>query len=263
MSLHINFHVPMDELHESLQRSINMVSFGAQASEKIAQFTSASVPGAGVVLQIGAGLPDLPEVKSDFLGWLMLSGFRDALERFMKFTETIREIQFALITPRTNQQEWDNAVAREKRRFHLLNFPDKLDKLADDGIASDPDLDRCARSINIARNCLTHRLSIVGAHDTGTDGFLRVQWRTIVLVAMLSDGATRPVQQPGPLNEGEGLGVMAREFERAFSVGDTLEFTPNEFLGVCTSLFLFGQNIVQGAEDLARKLGVQPIGGRI
>jgi hypothetical protein len=117
-------------------------------------------------------------------------------------------------------------------------------------------------SLSNARNCLTHSGGLVTARHANSDGVLLVTW--LGLESRLMQGEQQivlppvfaPIQASDPSKEAF-IAVVLVERERRFSIGQKIEFTPNELHEIC---FYYQRLTDQVVEKLAANLAARGIG---
>ena len=145
--------------------------------------------------------------------------------------------------------------------FSRLGTEKRLATLADDfAITAEygPDI----VSMRRGRNCLTHRLGVVGGEDVGPDGCLTLQWHMIELYGWHSDGSefvaavdSLPVAFPesSPVNMRHGLR------EHRFVLGERLVLSRSELKEICYTFRLAIDQVRLSFISYAKRMGVQHV----
>lgn len=142
------------------------------------------------------------------------------------------------------------------RKFHQLGLPDKLKHISEEhNITLEKKLASHIRSINCARNCFVHRGGLVSEVDYNIETEMRVTWyRLHVYIkkgeaeSTLIDGAER----------GGDVFVRREEAMKSFVVGQTLQFSEQDFIDVCWTLNLFGEDLLKSLKECGVKRGAYP-----
>jgi hypothetical protein len=262
LHIHIDCGALLGNLQHAIQRTIYLAAVGLNATPRLTQ-DDLQLPGTSISLQIAGPTPwPIEEAREGFEHWILMNGLRDATEAISGFLEETRtvlaawQIEIRSRSGPVTGADWHEAMGSQRRRFHRLGLPDKIDDLQKIySLSLDPDLVGHLRTINDARNCLVHRQGIVQERDVNEDGALRVSWRRLALVIQGPEGE-RP-GFPGAIVEvGETLCVSNRNVSKLFPLGTAISFSVQEFADVCWSLFLLGLSTVKLIEDWARGRGI-------
>ncbi|MGB8707303.1 MAG: hypothetical protein WCD72_05055 [Dehalococcoidia bacterium] len=182
----------------------------------------------------------LADYKSLFSRWIVGCGFRGLIELFSVLVDEIYRV--CLIVSSSNMgvivRPIDEKDFKKKEKNFSYNFglEKKLTHLKNEFDVGIPNPEYFT-TINHARNCLTHRLGIVGTEDCGNDDKLVVKWRGFDIYAESSDGTITPLQ-PMPANgvflEGGGkIKMNWIERIRKFPQGSLVLFSPAELAEIC------------------------------
>jgi hypothetical protein len=115
-------------------------------------------------------------------------------------------------------------------------------------------------TISHARNCLTHRLGIVGTEDCGNDDKLIVKWRGIDVYAESPDGTITqllPMPANGVRLEGGGkIKMSCPERTHVFPQGSVVLFSPVDVAEICLYVINSIVAMVGSAQKYAIGLGI-------
>jgi hypothetical protein len=92
-------------------------------------------------------------------------------------------------------------------------------------------------SIYAARNCLTHRLGVVGPEDV-RDGALELKFR---VVRMSVDGKLQETIRGTRVNAGSFMELSFQLDQRTFRIGDSVDLTPQDCQSIALTIALMGQ----------------------
>ena len=247
----INLDAPKGELQRAIQRIIYLVS-GALNSTSQIEDTQLKLPEIDIEVNFDSSLECSPkELSTQLKNWILQNGFRDGVESLSTFLESIHNTCSALsmIQKQNSEQvltdkNWENLMGADRKKFHKLGFPDKLDHLRDlHGITVDSRMRRHILSANTARNCLVHRNGILTEKDS-ENGCLLVSWRRVKFLLVDEDGERDLLI--GVVNEKEAKVVLTTiDEEKIFNIGDSISFSPQEFQYIASSMFLFSNELMK------------------
>ncbi len=260
LTLDFNF----DALHARLSGRITLVL--ERAILAVSRVDSATDP-VGLVPGVqGATIPpQLPtrpidEVRPETSVWLVGCALRDCLEEVGGFLEETRRLCAALEVVRGRDRivvsDLAQAVEADRLRFDRRGFPDKVDYLRQTyGDVLD---DRVAYilTLNAARNCLVHRLGLVGDRDRNEGDHLVLRWQSPEVHVKPKDGEQRAVQIPEVVPGGSQLLVQFQLIERRYAVGDQVRFNTTDLAGIWLTLHLFAVGTARKVLEMAKARGV-------
>jgi hypothetical protein len=177
-------------------------------------------------------------IKREFAVWIVSNGLRELIETWDVFLD--RLYHAALSGEYWQQSRHAPSLSPDSFTKRANAFPrkgtsEKLVMLRDQfgiSLQFQPEIE----SIKQARNCLTHRMGVVGPEDVDTGGLLMVCWRSPELFGRNEDGSEFvPSLGSFPIDFPPGSGVMFRNAPRTKigSIGDRLTFTPAELKEIC------------------------------
>jgi hypothetical protein len=247
---------PTDLLRQSLQRSIDLVSFGLQAAQA-ANPSELSLPDSLAQLAPAQNRSmDVATARTEFTVWVLANGFRDIVEALGPSLEWARRICFlwtrpgpvalhpngrVKLQPSITEEEWNSQVVDGAPRFDRLSLQDKITYLEQEYGFVRPALTDAIMSLNAARNCLTHRAGMVGPRDLKGpyDEGLLVKIRKLHITVKGNDGTERSIDGPSMVNAGEQVVVGFIDSERLFRLGERIQFSQAEYIDVCMTFLAF------------------------
>ena len=274
-------------LQRSLQRAMDLVSFGLHAAQ-VAQpplqdtdpavGTAETVPGIhrdlalpGVLFQmIPASEVALTfdTARQLFHRWVLACGFRDATEALAPLLEEARTVGVVASAGRTiTAAVWKDQVLGGRQKFDRMTLKDKIHLLVQvcgSGIV--PSLMPQVETIVVARNCLVHRRGVVGErdinHKTPEGDSLKVEWLAPQFVVTSPDGGERVITELPFVVKGGGTIVLRQmASSRTFRRGETVDLTASEFNNVCWTLLMFAKQLVANLRDLLVAKGLLTVDG--
>jgi hypothetical protein len=229
-----------------------------------AERSDLEIPDASYLRLLPDDLPEttLAEAKAEFGTWIVSNGLREAIDTFDVF---LGQVEAAALTIESwkvaSGHEVDMAPYNERAtKFSRFGTAKRLESLASDfAIAADYGGDIV--SVRRARNCLTHRLGLVGPEDIGRHGFLTVRWHAIELYGVNQDGSEFvPSLDALPIKFPESSPVNMRHAprERRFGLGERLILSPSELKQICYTFRLAVEQVRSAFVTYAESMGVQP-----
>jgi hypothetical protein len=155
--------------------------------------------------------------------------------------------------------DWNRTLINDKKKFHRMEFPDKIDHLREHfGVASK--FEHHVLSLNRARKCLVHRLGIVSAEDVvDATGRLVVTWHSLKFVIV--DTATNhetildaPMQVETESTFQAKIGPRRREF----AIGERIKLDRDEHAHTVFTFYVFALEIMRAVEKLQPSENVSP-----
>ena len=249
----INLDGLVGELQLSLQTAINFVAISLQATPP-RSMDDLRLPQAVFATTFAQSARwSHVEALEKYQTWAIANGLRDAVEGVSSFSESAHKVLtlWGLASANGGRVSFgDYQAVIEGAAFHRLGLPDKLSHLkAEHGVALDQTLERQILSVNNARNCLVHRNGIVSLRDLNTADSMVVEWRKLHVFLEDEDGEYELII--GKLVEKEStLCVRTHDYQKAFSLGERVSFTIQEFADAIWGIYSFGTNLV----DLVRRV---------
>ncbi|MFA4973483.1 MAG: hypothetical protein WC683_12765 [bacterium] len=186
------------------------------------------------------------EVKAKFAQWCMITSFEDAINYIHHLLDeafTVCEILKSRQVDSLSTRLFMRILNKLRPDFHTFGLPKKLERLRD-GYGVNSAMEEHILSFNRVRNCLVHRLGIVGAQDVRAGSTLVAKFRQMQFVA------TNPTQDqeiiidgPITLYDGWTIGVRFIDDQKEFRLGERIIFTEKEHFSAIFTFFLFGQTL--------------------
>jgi len=192
---------PTGFIQGELQKSIDLVSFGLQAAEKL-EVDSLTIPGTLFHLTPARNkVMEVEEARGEFRVWVLGNGLRDCVDAVGPTLEWARKVCFIWtregevsvnedgtlhLSAHLTGKEWNEQLVREGAEFEFWPLRRKLAFLNESYGLRTPGVSDQVMSISYARNCLTHRRGVVGPEDirdNATDRFV-VYWKKMELTVM-------------------------------------------------------------------------------
>jgi len=199
-------------------------------------------------------VPDVaPEVvshfKDEFKIWIEANGFRELVETFSKYLDSLHQACLVIAKGKEKQQ----------KTFEQQGFPNKLN-LLDSGFSVGPKYVEYLKTLNKARNCFTHRRGIVGQEDLTRSNSLSVLWLGMDLFVETPTGEKHMLNviPEGGLLLPDGGSVMMQmmERERTFAIGSQVKFSTLDLAEICWFFDREAHSPLASAVEFAKKSGV-------
>ncbi len=169
--------------------------------------------------------PDtIAEWKEQFYRWIVTGGFREIVEFTCIFLDRLYDCSM-----RIHKQHSGKAFDAFARK----GIPGKIDALRDQfGISCR--YPSALASIYAVRNCLVHRVGVVGPEDIKNGGQLSLSWIATKAIFQGEDGKEYdmpdledPKSKPWPVPCAGGVALMWGEKTRTFTLGEVMELEPH------------------------------------
>ena len=199
----------------------------------------------------------MKEWKGELYNWTVASGLRDIVDFTNRFLEQLYE---ALSIATLHRRD-----AKALKRFDKGGLKDKIASLeAEFGIhCRYPDT---LVSIGAVRNCLVHRLGIVGPQDLDASGQLTLSWFGFVLQIKGEGGLEIPgpslagpsggPEMPIPVSPGDEIQARFQVFSEQFALGKKVVITPHVLHQVLWSVQQMTNEYVTEVTKWARAKGI-------
>lgn len=174
----------------------------------------------------------------DFLNWVVANGLREMIEGLDVFLADLF-LLFLVANPKNNN------LSQERRRkictkFEHQGFSSKLAEL-EKRYDLQTGMARYFRSLNQARNCLSHRGGVVGEVDCDSDGHLHLEWLGIDAFYTEEDGTIHfvtldtlgPIDTSGWSGDKAELTFEMKDRSLKFENGSRIEIAPRELQEIC------------------------------
>jgi hypothetical protein len=263
VSLTVNLGLMVGVLQTSLQRVIDLVSFGMQAAANARDIDRLELPGVNFhMILAGNRKLDVEHAREEFQKWIVGAGLRECAEAINPLLEEARNAcavyRFAGSGPTILKVgELKDKLFGAQKKFHRDGLPDKIETLKkeyDPGII--PELTDHILSINKARNCLVHRRGIITKMDFNTADSLFVRWKKMELIARDEEGNEEVFEIPFTTKGDTTISMKISDTSRIFRLGEAIIFSPRDFSSMCTTFFFFAQQLVENLKKYGESKGV-------
>lgn len=199
------------------------------------------------------------EFKGHFEDWIVRNALREIIESFDLFLEKLHHSCLLIGTAKGCIE--DDQANQWGKKLHDGGVDEKL-KLLRNRFGVSSIKEDYFRSIKQARNCVTHRRSIVGAKDADHNGELHLKWWRVRMFIKLDSG--NEIEMDPPLPEGgiqlEEAGKVCIQFvdnERTFNVGAPIIFKPQDILEIGELTKLATSELLKSFVTFAQEKGVE------
>jgi hypothetical protein len=195
--------------------------------------------------------------KEQFQLWIIESGFRELLERFALFLDSVHHHTLLLVT---NRQKISPENAKKlHKKFEYVGIAAKLNQMEEDFGMTFRHAHYLA-TLAQARNCLTHRLGIVGEKDFTSDNYFELRWQSFDLLADVPDkdepiNLSLPIREPIYFRKGAMINLKIVERVRRFAKGDKLALSSKELAEICHFSIIASHDVATAMIDYAKSIG--------
>ena len=192
-----------------------------------------------------------------FRRWVLGNGMRECVEALGPVLEAARmeavlwalpgalsrrpDGGYELQAPDIDRVVWHKASVVDARSFDRLTLPNKMSRLETRYAVERPRFADDVLTLNVARNCLTHRGGVVGTEDLDHgENYMTVKWRRWRMRTE-RDGALRVVRI-GERVDGV-LHLDEVERSRRFRLGQKVRFSAEDFVEIATTFFRYGEQL--------------------
>ena len=253
----ITFETASGALRGAVQRSIDLVAFGLHAADN-ADVQELTIPDVSVQVTVDHRRLSPEEARSEFRAWVVGGGIRDCVDAIGPALEWARKELVMWSQPgavgrkedgRLNLEvqmpgaTWNDDIIGGASAFDRLTLPDKLLRLEALGMGRPAFVDDIL-SLNAARNCLVHRLGVVGPVDvkSAPDLPFNVTWRRMQLTATGEEG-THEIGPGSVVVAEEQVRIAIVAVEREFALGDHVEFSVEDYSQIALTFQFFSQQV--------------------
>lgn len=261
--MNFDLRLPLGRLQFAIHRALTFVSIGLESAPSEVHAIP-KMPDVPFGLRF-TGLEEWTTKKAvdEYRTWLLANGLRAVVEALGLFLDDIHRFLAAMTlfegrgrNVTITAGELQRAMDQEPKRFHKRGFPAKLEHVESTyGVALDSALVPMVRSVNAARNCLVHRGGIVSDKDLGESGKLVVRWRRLAIF-VTGEGGERRLDPPMALEAGAQVAARNEDVEKVFGRGERLEFSAEEFSGICWFLYRCCVDLSQSVHGKAQSAGL-------
>lgn len=201
------------------------------------------------------------KLKAEYASWAISNALRDMIEYFDVYLDKVYGLLLEVEDWKARKDGTDAGLVKmrdRRRKFRFAGTSKKLDYMRSEfGIQVEFSED--LETIKKARNCLTHRIGIVGEEDLNHGGALKATWRVTELYGFSLDGSEFiPPQNKFPMIMPSGSPVMMRQKQKSkrTGLGERVAFETTEVKEICFTL-LHSINSTQAAvANYAEQQGV-------
>jgi hypothetical protein len=261
LTISLNLGAMLGALQRSIQRTLDLVSFGLQAAEKAKDIDRLLLPEIKMHFSIAENKKlDVESARKEFRQWVISSGLRDCVEAVNPLMEEARKVCALYLLAekkRIKNGDLQQKVFGPIRKYHRAGLPDKLKILREeyDPILI-PELSDHVMSINTARNCLVHRRGIVAEQDLNTPDALMVRWKRKEILVRDDEGNEKVIELPYLTEKNVTVCLRFVETGRIFKLGEAINFSTEEFSDLCMTFFFFGQQMVTNLQKYGETKGM-------
>lgn len=249
--------IDLDEIWEpagiGILRASLLAGLGTNAARD-PNLTNFDLPGL-MKLSYSRSVPNLEEVKMEFERWILANAFREAVESFALALDRSYEALLLGEWVKTGKRP---ALSRFRTFIHA-GVERKLEVIcAEFGVTTA--VAPYFVSLNKARNCLAHRMGVVGPMDLTEGNALAVRYRRIEFVIIEDNGREQiiPVDTGGtfqiesPCHRAE---IRFEEEQRQFPLGARLLLEPSELKHIFWTLNRCGVELKSSMIAKLREMG--------
>ena len=249
--------IDLDEIWEpagmGILRASTFAGLGTNAARD-PNLTDFELPGL-LKLSYSRSTPGIQEIKVEFGRWVLANAFREAVESFGLALDRSYEVLLLCEWTKTRKRP---TIGRF-REFHHTGVEGKLEILQTEfGIETAAAL--YFPSLNKARNCLTHRMGIVGPTDCTEDRALVVHYRRMEFVAIEENGREQilPVDSGGTFETKSAFRVALRykEEECRFALRARLLLEPSDVKHIFWTLNQRGLELKSNIVSKLQQMGL-------
>lgn len=255
---HIDFDKIIDTARKGVKRATAFLGLGVNAAQD-PNFNEYELTRITKLQLLPAELPQdtVNHLKEEFGIWIVGNGFRELVETFSVFLDQVHHA-CAVIGPSKGKLTVAE-LAEKQSNFATQGFPNKLNMLQA-GYSVAPKHPEYLKTLNKARNCLTHRRGIVGQLDCNEDQRLRVLWLGADIYIEEPSGTKHMIEDlPNGglyLPEGGDVNMRMVERERQFEIGQLVKLSARDLAEVCWFILREAQATISSAVEFAKAAGV-------
>jgi len=203
---------------------------------------------------------DFKVIKSEFSDWIIANGFREFFESFEVFLDNVN---FAHLNFRTNCKEIrvDDAK-KEHLLFKQKGLIKKIKRLQRNMDFKFSYFDHL-NSLNIVRNCLTHRRGIIENMDLNTPDCLKVSWTANETYIEKSDGTQIIIFPPNKtdvkkphVDKGEKISIRFVDREKKFTLNSKIKLNTFEISEILSMMTFATKEIINILFNEAKRYNV-------
>ena len=258
--------INLDHLAEislkGIRRTSVFMSFGINsARDKSLKDYQLSRETAFRIMPDNLGGDQIEEFKKHYEHWIISCGLRELIETFSVYLSGIYEV---CLTTALHKRAIVVENYREKIKSFEWKGVEKQLKTLRKSFSVETSKEKYLKSINQARNCITHRRGIVGAEDLRGDSKLKMTWWALDTHIETPSGKKISMNPPFPkkgilLKDGGNFIVAVVDREREYNAGDVIKLSPLDLSEICMVVTLATQEILTSAVKYMESIGINVI----
>jgi hypothetical protein len=198
----------------------------------------------------------LAEYKRHFESWILAMAFREMLEAYGVTLDSL--YRACLLTEATIMRQFVSKA--RPRKFDHAGIEGKLEIMEKEFEIPSHTRPYLA-SLNQLRNCLSHRMGIVGPQDCNGAGkliLLFAQWEYLVRHDDGSETAIPPdTASPFLIKEGGTMAIRMSESEKEFNLGSPIVLEANDIRGLFWTVYESARQLKEESLNFFRRKGVK------
>ena len=197
--------------------------------------------------------------KAHFEHWIISCGLRELIETFSVYLTAI--FKSCLLASIHKKKLEINDPEKRLESFKWKGVEKQLKTLRTQfGVETTKGI--YFKSINQARNCITHRRGIVGQEDLRNDNSLKMCWWALDPFIETPAGQVISMAPPFPkegllLKDGGTFCVKVIEKELEFQMGEVIKLSPNDLSEICMVVTLATDEILKSTVDYLKSIDVE------
>ncbi|HXC41781.1 MAG TPA: hypothetical protein VN667_22830 [Burkholderiales bacterium] len=200
---------------------------------------------------------EIEEMKGEFRIWIEANGLRELVETFSVYLDHVHRA--ALAFKAHGSRTALSILQAEQVKFRSQGFPNKINIL-NGKFSICPNHPVHLKSINNARNCLAHRLGIVGSDDV-KNGPLQILWLGTAVFINTPSGEKhdfRSIPESGlPLPDGGEVTLQLEERRRLLNQGDRVALSTIDLAEICMFFDIEARAIQHSLLEFAKRQGIE------
>ena len=266
-NVEIDGHKILDIALRGVRRAAVFMGLGINAARdsRFREYELAHITGLELV---PTGVEDkvIDKFKDEFQLWIIESGFRELLERFALFLDSIHYHSLLLAVNHSKISQRD--AEKLNKDFEFKGVAAKLIQL-DETFGMKFKHAHHLETLAKARNCLTHRLGIVGDKDCNNDNHFELKWQSMDFSIEAPDRDEPiplkfPIEEPIYLESGGALMLKFVDRKLRFAKGQKLAVSSKELAEICHFVIIASKDVLTAMRDYAKSIGAvkdaQPAG---
>ena len=196
--------------------------------------------------------------KEEFELWIIENGFRELLERFALFLDSIH--YHALILKISYEGIEQAKCKKLQETFEKKGVGGKL-KLLEKNFNMNFQYAHYLETLTIARNCLTHRLGVIGEKDCNSTDNFELKWKSFDIVAEEINGnnsinLSLPFADPIYFENESTIKVISVDRIRRYKVGTKFSASSKDLAEICLLTITASEDVSNALVSYAKSLGI-------